>query len=211
MFNVPSDTAEEIIDRRSARTSAAIAVKGSDEPTSNPPLDHSVVQDDRIRVSRQHDAPLLDERQRVNIRIEHVEILSGSPAMPIAVEGWMNLIDHGMMQDDTCLLAWNNKALLAYSENDTLLGVLVYTDIEWRQMYGVVLGYVRLAYRKHGVYRKLWKALVKEAQKEGRLKIEGATSVDNHTMQEVMRKLGRQATRIEYQYDVPNKETGTTS
>lgn len=145
----------------------------------------------------------------MNVTIENIQKLAGSDATDIAVEGWWDLIQRGLMGDKEYLLQWNNSALLARDEAGQIVGVLLYQDVDWQNRVGVVLGYVRPTFRRKGVYGKLWAALIEQAQVLGRARIEGATHKENDVMQHVMQKLNRSATRIVYNFEVPKKETVT--
>ena len=144
----------------------------------------------------------------MDITIEHLKTLSGSPAMSIAVAGWKDLIDRGLMEENTFLLGWDNQVIVARCPSGQIVGVLIYADIVWQQKLQVVLGYVVPRFRNNGVYRQLWQALILQAQELGWLRIEGATHTRNVWMKAVMRQLRREPSHIIYQFSVPSKTEG---
>jgi GNAT superfamily N-acetyltransferase len=134
------------------------------------------------------------------LKIHHLEKLNESKAMPLAVEGWKNLLDRGMTSY-SALVHWDHKAFYA-EEDGAVIGLLTYEYSEWTNRACVVLGYVAPEHRKKGVYRALWEALVLLGKEKGWQKITGTTHVKNHDMATVMAALGRKPEYVSFSYSL---------
>lgn len=134
------------------------------------------------------------------MEIRHLEKINCTPAVPLALDGWRELIERGLI-DNTVLLGWDNKAFVA-EEDGELIGCLLYSESDWKDAYSVQLGYVKPAHRRKGIYRALWQALVAQAREKKRVSITGITSTRNAEMQKTMAALGRVATYITYEFRV---------
>lgn len=135
--------------------------------------------------------------------IRHVDSINGTPLVSLVVAGWHELFEAGFAAPDVGI-SYDHKAYYAeMAGSGEIAGILVYNDEEWRKAFFVTLGYVLPKYRRAGVYRKLWEALVAGATEKGRLRILGATHVNNETMRAVHESLGRKETFVTYEFEVP--------
>lgn len=138
------------------------------------------------------------------MEIKHFRQISGSRAMEIAIEGEAFLHAQGFSSPHLHV-QWNHEALVADVDGEAA-GILVYADVDWKNEVWVVLGYVRPHFRRRGIYRALWEALVVRARQAGRPRIGGDTSIKNKAMQQTMEALGRRPVAIIYDFDVPEEE-----
>lgn len=134
------------------------------------------------------------------MEIKYYKQLNGSPALALAVEA-ENALHQAGFTSGHVLVAWNQQALAAFVDG-RVVGVLTYEDLEWKNELFVVVGYVHPAFRRRGIYRALWEALVARAQETGRPRIVGTTSVMNQAMQATMEALGRRPVAISYEYEL---------
>ena len=135
--------------------------------------------------------------------IRHVERINGTPLVPVAIEAWRELLVSGWAADEV-LLNWDLKAFYAEQAGSLrITGILLYEDLEWKNALHISLGYVIPNYRRAGIYRQLWNALVEKAREKGRGRILGTSHVRNETMRAVHEALGREPTFTLYEYRVP--------
>jgi GNAT superfamily N-acetyltransferase len=132
--------------------------------------------------------------------IRHCDSMVHEGIIAIAVEGWQELLNRGICDDNT-LVGWNHKALVAEEEGE-ILGILTYEAVDWTRSWSVVLGYVRPAHRRKGIYTALWEALVAKAREEKRTYIDGTTHRDNAEMQATMERLGRKLRYFGYRFEL---------
>lgn len=135
----------------------------------------------------------------IPIVISHHDQLNFSPAVPIAVEAWHEIIISGR-SENAVLLHFEHRAITADIEGHLgqrqPVGVLVWQKLDWRSEAFVVLGYVRNSVRRHGIYRKLFNELVEKARELKLTRIAGTTHFDNAEMRAVASALGRRETSI---------------
>lgn len=133
--------------------------------------------------------------------IKSVGSISGTEAIPLIAEGWAEIEREGFGDRSLCF-DWNAHAFYAVVDGQ-VVGVLVWKTTEYpRNQLWVSLGYVLPAFRKQGIYTRLWESLVCEAKSRGIRSISSATSVNNAVLQKVAAKQGRKATFITYEYEV---------
>jgi ribosomal protein S18 acetylase RimI-like enzyme len=139
--------------------------------------------------------------------IEHFDNLSHCPAaVRLGLEGHLENLNRGVGDPHSCGLGWENKALVAFEEG-AAVGLIVYSEQEWKKTFFIEMGYVRPAFRRRGFYRALFKHLTARAREKEFRSISGTTHVENREMQETNRALGRQAAWIIYRYDVPTGDS----
>ena len=126
---------------------------------------------------------------------------NNTPIVPYYLKAMLELTKKGL--NHGCVsFNYEQKAFAAF-KGDKMIGMLLFDDCKWKNTVVVVLGHVRSKHRKKGIYKKLWEALVAWSQKEGRILIEGATSIKNKRMQKVMKAQNRFMTSINYEFKVP--------
>lgn len=140
------------------------------------------------------------------MKIEHYEKLNNTPAVKIAVEGWNEMLVRGVARE-VVMVQWDSNALVAFHQNDLLelvpAGVIIYAHLEWAREMHINIGYVRPAFRRQGVYRELWAALVARAQEKNVAYIEGSTAMDNEEVRATARSLGREERGVLLGFKVP--------
>ena len=140
-------------------------------------------------------------RMRDALAISHHDGINHTPAFAIALEGHLALIREGLAPEAQ-IVSWDDQAILATIDGEPV-GVMLWRKPDhWRDV-TLDLGYVRPAFRRLGVYRAMWDALVVCAQDCGARRITSVTSVDNADMRAVAVKLGRREATIGLWYDVP--------
>jgi len=133
--------------------------------------------------------------------VEHYVGLNRTPALPLAVRGWMALIQDGHC-NNLVLISADQNAVVAFVGGEPA-GVMTYRHDLVMKEFSVGLGYVLPAYRRLGLYGRLWDALVARAQAVGVPRISSHTFLGNAAMRAVARRQGRTETLVSLDFDVP--------
>ena len=136
----------------------------------------------------------------MTIEITEYDGLNFTPALPIAARGWMELMDAGLVQN--CLLLGLDQKAFTYSIDGIIAGVLVFEHHAYRKEVFVILGYVLPEYRRTGVYRALWLALVEKAKDLKCHHITSGTAAANESMRSAAAALGRSERSVWLHFDV---------
>ena len=134
----------------------------------------------------------------------HSRTLQGSPALPLAIEGWLQLLKRGFVNPRLFLLNTYSQVLYTCDEANIPRGILVYDtelpgyDYTWE----VILSYVDPLVRRLGTYRNLWETLKERAKQEDIIEIKSNVHVDNRVIQEVLGKSGRVLNTLTYTYRI---------
>jgi RimJ/RimL family protein N-acetyltransferase len=136
-------------------------------------------------------------------RVERFKYLARTPALPLVVEGWNELIKGGRILN-VVLVFWDDRALVAFRGNKPV-GVLTFAHIEHLKSFDIRIGYVLPQFRRHGVYMELWNALVALAQEEKIEAIESSTAMENKAMRAAAAKMGRRERGVLLTFEVPKK------
>jgi GNAT superfamily N-acetyltransferase len=123
------------------------------------------------------------------IETEHFARLNLTPAVEIALEGQRDLIVSGM-GTEIINLHGDYRAILAKIDGESA-GVIVWSVQEWISDAFIHLGYVRKPFRRRGVYRALWNALLATARDKELVSVSGVTDTNNAQLRNVALALGR--------------------
>jgi predicted GNAT family acetyltransferase len=108
-------------------------------------------------------------------------------------KGWTDV--SGLLGEERVIAAIDKKT-------KQIAGVIAFYELEDEKIFWIQLTYVTYVYRKMGVYKLMWKDLVKIAKEEQIRAIDGAHHVDNVAMGLTMRSVGRIPTFIFHRFDV---------
>lgn len=137
----------------------------------------------------------------MKLTVTHLKQVNRTRAIPVLATAWDELLKLGHA-DPVMIINWDDEALIAEDAAGHCLGVLSFTHMKWDRSIFVKIGYVRPSARRRGVYRRLWKRLVKIARERDVAQIQGATALQNTNMQRVMAHLGRRGRSINYVFDI---------
>ena len=132
--------------------------------------------------------------------IRHYNGLNRTPALVLAVRGWMALIDAGHCSDYVQVYA-EQDALVIFVDG-VAAGVLTYRHVLLGKELMVGIGYIADAYRGQKLYGQLWNSLVEKAKELGAVHISSATFIENDQMRAVAQKQGRVERTVTLDYDV---------
>jgi GNAT superfamily N-acetyltransferase len=136
------------------------------------------------------------------MEIRHVETISRTPALTLAVRGWHDLVMNGA-HDGGVLVGYDHKAILAVDDDGTPVGVLTWSDQEWQNAVWVNLAFVIPERRRQGVHKAMFAALVVKARELKRPVILSGTTLDNQPSRAMMDAEGRDAYAIMTKFPVP--------
>lgn len=125
------------------------------------------------------------------IKLTHFKGIVGTPALPILVRGWADILEAGHVSVHTWPLNHTGECFLAVDSVAGPVGVIGFEHTEWAKEICVTLGYVLHAHRHSGIYNQLWAALVKHAHKAGALRITGGANTRNLPMLATAKQQGR--------------------
>jgi GNAT superfamily N-acetyltransferase len=133
-----------------------------------------------------------------DIEIVHYKKTNGSPAIPILVKAWAELLEKGFISSSVPVGA--EHEVFAAKADGTIVGVITFYKAEWHNCMWLQLGYVLPEYRNRGIYRKLWNHLVEHSKTQGVATIDGGVDINNTEMLKVAERLGRKAVSITVSY-----------
>jgi GNAT superfamily N-acetyltransferase len=120
----------------------------------------------------------------MDFEIRHYQVVANTPALPLLVKGWAELLAVGHAGDGV-LVCWDHKAIVAFSA-DLPVGVMSWSDVEWQNQLYVHLAYVEPGFRRRGVHRLMFRALVEKARELKRPVIGGGYVIGNSGSSAVM-------------------------
>jgi hypothetical protein len=133
-----------------------------------------------------------------------------TPALPLAVRCWHELLTAGHIDDGAVAVAWDHKAIVAFYKAagrlEKPIGVLTWQDIEWSSTINVALAYVVPEARMLGVHTALWDELVVKAQQMGRQVISSSVSTYNLGSKAAIKSQGRQFAGLIVKFAVPQRK-----
>ena len=135
----------------------------------------------------------------MTIRIEHFDRVMNTPALPLAVRGWHELLCAGLTDLGAQCVAWDHKAIVAFS-GDTPVGVLTWFDQDWTGRLHVALAYVLPDHRRQGIHTTMWESLKDKAVEMKRTAIVSSTHIQNAASRASMLKQGRTEHGVYTQY-----------
>lgn len=136
-------------------------------------------------------------------KIVHHDAFCRTPAVRLAARGWLELLDANLIDDSGIPFGWDYKSIVAYSEDDTPIGVLVWADQAWGNQISISLAYVLPDYRRMGVHTAMWLAIVDKARELKRPVISSSASIRNAASRASMASQGRGETGVSTVYHVP--------
>ena len=137
-----------------------------------------------------------------DLTITHFEGLMHTPAMLPAAKAWVEMMDLELADPGVLMLNWDDNAILASYEG-TARGVLVWQKADWSKAAFTKIAWTAPEYRRQGVYRALWNALVEKCSELKLRRIEGATMLNNTAMRATASALGRREGAIGLLFDLP--------
>jgi GNAT superfamily N-acetyltransferase len=134
--------------------------------------------------------------------IKHYDAIGHTPALRLAVRCWHELLEAGLIDDGGIAVGWDHKAIVAFAEGGTPIGVLTWTNQDWANQLHVALAYVIPQHRRQGVHTAMWHALVAKAVELKRPVIASSTSLGNLASRQMMAAQGREETGVVTRYRV---------
>lgn len=137
------------------------------------------------------------------MEIRHYDAIGHTPALRLAVRCWHELLESGLIDDGGIAVGWDHKAIVAFADDGTPIGMLTWINQEWANQLFVFLAYVIPERRRQGVHTAMWDALVAKAIELKRPVIASGTSIDNLGTRKLMAAQGRAETGIYTRFRVP--------
>ena len=125
------------------------------------------------------------------MEIRHYDTICHSPALPLAVRCWHEMLELGLMPDGGVHISWDHKAIVAFADDGTPAGMLTWINQEWANQLYVMMAYVVPGHRRKGVHTEMWQALVEKAIELKRPVIARGASVGNAVSRQAMASQGR--------------------
>ena len=124
------------------------------------------------------------------MRIESFDYFNYTPGFRLAVQGWHELLTANLTPA-ALLFGYDNHTIVACDDADQPVGVLVWMKNDHLKEAFILLGYVTMPHRRRGIYRELYKTLIKLAKEAGLQRTSGMTSFENETMRIAAAHQGR--------------------
>ena len=137
------------------------------------------------------------------MKIQHYDSIPHTPALRLAVRCWHDLLEAGHISDGGCAVGWDHKAIVAFADDGTPIGVLTWVDQGWANEVAALLGYVVAAHRMKGVQTAMWNALVEKAIELKRPGISASIALDNFASRAAMAANGGEETSVNARFRVP--------
>jgi hypothetical protein len=123
--------------------------------------------------------------------------MSGCPALPLAVDGWNNLIADGFSREGAVALSWDPSPLwIEYKGRP--VAILTFTHLEWKAELWINLAHVDEKFRRRGLYRALYNRAKSIAMEKKCTRIAGGTDFHNEPMRKTAIMLGRRPEYVIY-------------
>lgn len=148
----------------------------------------------------------LSERP-ARVEIHHFKTIARTPALKLAVAGWLELLEGGR-SDGGIVLSWDQEVIMAADASGPV-GVLTWTDQAWSNQLVVNLAYVIPTRRRQGVHTAMWRALIGKALELKRPAIVSGTAIGNVPARSAMLEQGRRETGIVVTFEVPPADAAT--
>jgi GNAT superfamily N-acetyltransferase len=126
--------------------------------------------------------------------------INNTPAPALIAQAWTEMLTAGTVSNET-VSSWDNQALVAFY-GEAPAGLLTYDHVKYRKLVWIQLAWVAPAFRRLGIYRKLWDRVVIEARRLEAVKIQGGTALNNTVMREAARKMGRAELYVVTNFDL---------
>lgn len=135
--------------------------------------------------------------------ITHEAQLAGSEGEPLAMALAADLAGRGLLRTQTH--NWDNRITVARSTDGQIAGVICWSLNKWNRSAFINLGGTAPAFRRQGVYRALFEALVCEirtnhAEVE---RIDSGHHIDNAASAAMHKALGRTLDSLGYSFRIP--------
>lgn len=140
--------------------------------------------------------------------LRHFECIMNTPALPLAVRCWHELLRDGLMDLGATAVQYDHKAIGVF-EGSEILGVMTWVDQAWANQLSIALAYVIPNRRRQGVHSMMWRAVVEKARELKRPVISSGAAVANDPSRHMMQHQGRVETAVLTRFMVPPIEGST--
>lgn len=93
--------------------------------------------------------------------LRHFECIMNTPALPLAVRCWHELLRDGLMDLEATAVQYDHKAIGVF-EGSEILGVMTWVDQAWANQLSIALAYVIPNRRRQGVHSMMWRAVAND-------------------------------------------------
>lgn len=137
-----------------------------------------------------------------DITITHYNRVLNTPALSLAVEGWNELFRLNLADTGSQLIEHTHSAIVV-SVRDAPVGVMTWDDFPSLGAINVYLAYVVPEFRRKGIHRAMFNALVHRAQTMQREVITSGITVGNKRSLASHVSMGRKVQGFVTRFDVP--------
>jgi ribosomal protein S18 acetylase RimI-like enzyme len=129
------------------------------------------------------------------VKLEHLEQISGSYAHFPAVKAWVELVDAGNAFGETIPINWDDRATVLRAAGN-VVGLIVWRYAKWQREAFICLGWVHPAWRREGRYRQMYDAVKAEAITMGARFLAGGVLPGNEAIRASAKAMGRAESSI---------------
>lgn len=113
------------------------------------------------------------------MKIEYYKHICNTPALALAIKGWMDLRAHKLCDEGQIFVAWDNESIVSFM-GPAPVAVMTFAHQEWSNNLTILLGYCEPEFRGKGYYHALWDKIVEIAQERNCTRITTASHPDNY-------------------------------
>ena len=138
------------------------------------------------------------------MKIEYNRRASYTPAYGLLAEGWNELVQSGLVPEQTGLspVAWDNEVFYAVSDEGDIVGVIAWAASQQSAVYEVKLAYVEPSSRRRGVFRALFDELAVRARKNNVVRIGSSVHAGNTVAKMAFEKAGGIPAAVVFEHDM---------
>lgn len=137
------------------------------------------------------------------MEIKHYDAIPHTPALRLAVRCWHELMEAGHIGEGSIAIGWDHKAIVAFADDGTPIGVLTWVESGWANEIYAALAYVLPNHRRGGVLAAMWQELVGKAVELKRPIISASVALDNLVSRSAAKANGLVETGATLRYSVP--------
>jgi RimJ/RimL family protein N-acetyltransferase len=136
------------------------------------------------------------------MKVMHYDAICNTPGLRLAVRGWSELLEAGLISEGGLAISWDHKSIVASTDDGKPIGVLTWVSQDWSNELCACLAYVLPEWRRQGVQAAMWRLLVDKAVELKRPIISASAAIDNAVSRKIMAAQGLVETGVSTRYVV---------
>ena len=143
-----------------------------------------------------------------NVTIRHYDCIMNTPALPLAVRAWYELLRDGLTDPGAQVVQYDHKGIVALIDDDPL-AVLTWGEQAYANQVFVGVAFVLPAFRRQGIHTRMWKELIIKTRALKRPVIVSGAHIKNKGSIAMQRSQGRMDVALLTRFEVPELDETT--